>query len=33
MVCVNDGFGPAAADDTLALAVRLDELPRAAALA
>ncbi|MDF2996385.1 MAG: putative anti-sigma regulatory factor, serine/threonine protein kinase [Xanthobacteraceae bacterium] len=31
MVCVNDGFGPGAADDTLALAVRLDELPRAAA--
>jgi anti-sigma regulatory factor (Ser/Thr protein kinase) len=31
MVCGNDGFGRGAADDTLTLAVRLDELPRAAA--
>lgn len=31
MVGVNDGFGPGAADATLTLAVRLDELPRAAA--
>lgn len=31
MVGVNDGFGAGAADDVLTLAVRLDELPRAAA--